>query len=100
MYHRWWVNSSVPRLIAMREWSIEYFLWGVSAADEVDCYSTRITISKLSIIATIVDDIFYDYATPNQLKLIKHVIVQGWDVSIMINMRQNFKMCLKFFSKL
>lgn len=99
MYRRWWVDSGVPKLIAMRERSIEYLLWGVAAADEVEFSSTRIALSKITTAATIVDDLFDDYATFDQLRLVKQAIAQGWDVSIIKNMPQNFKMCLQFVFK-
>ncbi|GLJ24504.1 hypothetical protein SUGI_0468150 [Cryptomeria japonica] len=96
---RWWVNSGVSKLIAMRERSIEYFLWGVSAADTMEFSSVRIAIAKLSTLATIMDDLFDDYATLDQVKLIKQAIVQGWDVSVVKNIPQNFKMCIEFVFK-
>ncbi|XP_059076398.1 alpha-longipinene synthase-like [Cryptomeria japonica] len=102
---RWWVikegcdNSSVSKLIAMRERSIEYFLWGVSAADAMEFSCSRIAIAKISTVATIVDDLFDDYATLDQVKLIKQAIVQGWDVSVVKNIPQNFKMCVEFIFK-
>nr|QIB02637.1 longifolene synthase [Taiwania cryptomerioides] len=93
---RWWANSGLSKLIATRERTIEYFLWGVSSTDEVKFSSSRITVAKVSTLATIMDDLFDDYATFEQLKLIKEAVVQGWDVSIVKNIPQSFKMCLEF----
>jgi len=97
--HRWWVNSEIPKIIAMRDRLIEYFFWGVSTADEVELSSTRISIAKISNCATLLDDLIDDYATYEQLQLFKEVIVQGWDVSIVANMPPNFKFCLEFIVK-
>nr|QGN65615.1 terpene synthase 9 [Taiwania cryptomerioides] len=96
---RWWANSGLSKLIATRERTIEFLLWGVSSTDEVNFSTCRIALAKASTLATIMDDILDDYGTFEQLKLIKEAIVQGWDISIVKNIPENIKMCLEFVFK-
>ncbi|KAH9330503.1 hypothetical protein KI387_002611, partial [Taxus chinensis] len=96
---RWWIDSGIPKLIKLRERSIEYFLWGISGADELEYFNSRITVAKLSNVITILDDLFDDYATIDQLELITDAILQDWNVSLIENIPHNFKEIVLFLFK-
>ncbi|GLJ24616.1 hypothetical protein SUGI_0470780 [Cryptomeria japonica] len=95
----WWVDSGISKLVAIRERSIEYLFWAVSSADEVELSSSRLVMAKATSIITIMDDIFDDYATLEQLKCITEAIAQGWDVSIIKDIPSNLKTCIEFVFK-
>ncbi|KAH9293739.1 hypothetical protein KI387_041058, partial [Taxus chinensis] len=95
----WWIDSGIPKLIKLRERSIEYFLWGISGADELEYFNSRITVAKLSNVITILDDLFDDYATIDQLELITEAVLQDWNVSLIENIPHNFKAIVLFLFK-
>ncbi|KAH9330490.1 hypothetical protein KI387_002598, partial [Taxus chinensis] len=96
---RWWIDSGVPNLIKIRERTIELFLWAISAADELEFSKSRIVIAKITTLITIFDDLFDDYASLEELKIITKAVVQGWDVSLLQNIPNNFKEILLFIFK-
>ncbi|GLJ38505.1 hypothetical protein SUGI_0784630 [Cryptomeria japonica] len=57
-------------------------------------------MAKATTIITIMDDIFDDYATLEQLKCITKAITQGWDVSIIKDIPSNLKTCIEFVFKI
>ncbi|XP_057860191.2 delta-selinene-like synthase, chloroplastic [Cryptomeria japonica] len=95
----WWTDSRVSKSIAGRQRTIEYLLLAVSIADEVDFSSSRIAVAKTSVIITILDDLFDDYLTLEQIELITKSIVQGWDISLIQNLPKNFKAAIEFCFK-
>ncbi|GLJ38536.1 hypothetical protein SUGI_0785260 [Cryptomeria japonica] len=95
----WWVDSGISKLLAIRERTIEYLFWAVSSADELELSSSRLALAKATTIITIMDDIFDDYATLEQLKCITEAIAQGWDVSIIKDIPSNLKTCIEFVFK-
>lgn len=95
----WWANSGLSRLIAVRERSIEYYLLGVSVADDAEFGSSRMALAKASTVVSLLDDIFDDYLVLEQVELITKAIVQGWDISIIQNIPDNFKKIVEFCFK-
>ncbi|GLJ38221.1 hypothetical protein SUGI_0778080 [Cryptomeria japonica] len=86
-------------MIALRERTIEYLLMGISVVDEMEFGSTRIAVVKATTLATILDDLFDDYLTLEQVELVVEVIIQGWNVSLIQNFPNNFKDIVEFVSK-
>ncbi|GLJ38225.1 hypothetical protein SUGI_0778170 [Cryptomeria japonica] len=72
---------------------------GISVAHEMEFCSTRIAVVKVATLATILDDLFDDYLTLDQVELVVEVIIQGWNVSLMQNFPDNFKEIVEFVSK-
>ncbi|GLJ38509.1 hypothetical protein SUGI_0784700 [Cryptomeria japonica] len=70
-----------------------------SLADEPELSSSRLALAKATTVITIMDDIFDDYATPEQLECITEAIAQGWDVSIIKDIPSNLKTCIEFVFK-
>ncbi|XP_057827578.1 alpha-humulene synthase-like [Cryptomeria japonica] len=73
--------------------------WAVSSIAELELSSSRLALEKATTIITIMDDIFDDYATLEQLKCITEAIAQGWDVSIIKDIPRNLKTCIEFIFK-
>ncbi|GLJ38507.1 hypothetical protein SUGI_0784650 [Cryptomeria japonica] len=95
----WWVDSGISKLVAIRERTIEYHFWTVSSADEVELSTSRVAFAKNVIAITIMDNIFHDYGTLEELKCSTEAIAQGWDVSIIKNISSNLKTCIQFSFK-
>lgn len=99
MHGSWWIDSGLSKLVAMRERSIEYLFWAVSSIDELELSSSRIAMAKITTVITIMDDIFDDYATLEQLTCITEAITKGLDVSNLRNIPNNLTACLEFVLK-
>ncbi|GLJ38259.1 hypothetical protein SUGI_0778890 [Cryptomeria japonica] len=95
----WWQNSGVSKLIAIRERTIEYYLLAVSVVDNAEFGNTRITFAKASTLVSLLDDLFDDHLTLEQVELVVKAIVQGWDISIVQNIPSNFKKIVEFVFK-
>nr|QHZ00915.1 terpene synthase12 [Taiwania cryptomerioides] len=95
----WWANSGLSKLFAARQRSVEYLLLGVGIVDELELSSSRMAVAKTSTIITMLDDLFDEYLTIEQVELITKAIVQGWDISIMQNIPDNFKTIIDFSFK-
>ncbi|XP_059064960.1 alpha-humulene synthase-like [Cryptomeria japonica] len=95
----WWLDSGITKLIALRERTIEYLLIGISVANEIEFGITRIAVVKVATLATILDDLFDDYLSLEQVELVVEVIIQGWNVSLIQNFPNNFKAVVEFVSK-
>ncbi|GLJ38267.1 hypothetical protein SUGI_0779050 [Cryptomeria japonica] len=95
----WWENSGISKLVATRERTMEYLLWAVCATDKLELSRSRIAMTKITCVVTLLDDIFDDYATLEQLKCITDAISQGWDISIIKDIPNNLKTCIEFVFK-
>ncbi|GLJ51666.1 hypothetical protein SUGI_1097950 [Cryptomeria japonica] len=92
----WWVECGIIKLISIRQHPIEYYLLGVSAADEEEFYSSRMAFTKSTTLLSLVDDLLDDYLTFEQAELIVRAITQGWDISIVQDIPTDFKRILEF----
>ena len=99
----WWKHSSVSKLIAVRKRSIENYLpnylLAVSVIYNVDFGSIRIALAKATTLVSLLDDLFDDYLTLDQVELITKAIVQGWNISIIENIPHNYKRIVEFIFK-
>ncbi|XP_066368459.1 alpha-terpineol synthase, chloroplastic-like [Miscanthus floridulus] len=76
---RWWKDMDIEsRLPFARDRIVECYLWILGVYYE-PCYSrARIILTMNIAIATIVDDIFYSYATPEECELFTKCM-ESWD---------------------
>ncbi|GLJ38258.1 hypothetical protein SUGI_0778860 [Cryptomeria japonica] len=95
----WWQNSGVSKLIAVKERSIEYYLLAVSVVDNAEFGSSRIVVAKTATLVSLLDDLFDNYLTLEQVELVTKAIVQGWNISIIQNIPNNFKKIVEFIFK-
>ncbi|GLJ38508.1 hypothetical protein SUGI_0784660 [Cryptomeria japonica] len=66
----WWVDFGISKLVAIRERTIEYHFWVDSSVDEEELSTSRVAFAKLVTVMTIMDDIYDDYGTHEELKCI------------------------------
>nr|QIB02640.1 germacrene D synthase [Taiwania cryptomerioides] len=92
----WWAGSRLTNLIPIRQRPIEYFLLGVSAGDKLEFSSSRIALAKSTTLLSLMDDLFDDYLTLQQVELVTKAIIQGWDISIIEDIPANFKRTVEF----
>ncbi|GLJ51664.1 hypothetical protein SUGI_1097890 [Cryptomeria japonica] len=92
----WWAECEIIKLISIRQRPMEYYLLGVSAADEEEFCSSRMAFTKSTTLLSLVDDLLDDYLTFEQAELVVRSITQGWDISIVQDIPVDFKRILEF----
>ena len=80
-------------MIAVRGRSIEYYLLAV---DNAEFGRSRIALAKAATLVSLLDDLFDDYLTLEQVELVTKAIVQGWNISIIENIPDKYKKTVKF----
>ncbi|KAH9319503.1 hypothetical protein KI387_021272, partial [Taxus chinensis] len=64
----WWTNTSVIHLDFSRQRHVEYYFWCTCSLFEPEFSASRVGFTKLSICATLMDDIYDTYGTLDELK--------------------------------
>ncbi|XP_019181135.1 PREDICTED: (-)-germacrene D synthase-like [Ipomoea nil] len=78
---RWWKDMDfIKKLSFARDRLVECYLWALGVYFEPQYYLPRKFLTQVLALATVIDDIFDVYGTPNEL-LIFNDAIQRWDAS-------------------
>nr|QEY10190.1 terpene synthase 6 [Scutellaria barbata] len=95
---RWWKQTWLAETLPFaRDRVVECYLWTIGGLFQPQYeYSrrgySRIMVTKLNLLITVMDDIFDAYATLDELLLFNNVI-QRWDVEAMDELPRYMQMC-------
>ncbi|XP_075488638.1 terpene synthase 10-like isoform X1 [Primulina tabacum] len=90
---RWWKRTGlVEKLPFARDRLVECYFWNIGWLSVPQNQYSRITLSKVNSLITILDDIFDVYGTLEELQLLNDVI-QRWNIEAMDQLPNYMQMC-------
>ncbi|KAF8408843.1 hypothetical protein HHK36_004912 [Tetracentron sinense] len=90
---KWWKDIDITtKLPFARDRLVECYFWGIGVYFEPQYALGRILIGKIISIATIIDDIYDLYGSPEELQLFNEAI-QGWDHGVIDQLPEYMKVC-------
>ncbi|KAM1020778.1 hypothetical protein ACFX2I_041969 [Malus domestica] len=93
---RWWKDLDIPnKLPFVRDRLVEvYFCWSLSVYFQPQYSFARRTLCKVTAITSIIDDVYDEYGTNEELELFTEAI-ERWDVSAMDQLPEYMKVCYR-----
>ncbi|CAL9017350.1 unnamed protein product [Prunus brigantina] len=92
-YILWWKDLDfVNKLPFARDRVVESYFWASGVHFEPQYYFARRTLSKVTALLVIIDDIYDAYGTHEELELFTEA-VERWDISAMYHLPEYMKVC-------
>lgn len=95
---RWWTESYLPQVAFYRKRHVELYFWVLTGIFEPEFSSSRFSFTKISTIATVLDDLYDTYGTLEEIRIFTEG-VRRWDISFVACLPDHIKKIFEFFMK-